>query len=170
MRVELESAPGHLDPRVATDQASDFVFQLLMDGLMAIPAILLAIALVALQRAGCNNGQGFLFSPPRPVRAEVLQGLEYVADGRGLVPDTEVTAWVRRQAETLRALSGQTGGTYVESPTPADLEPIFTAIGQQLSASPLAQLYPEVDWETMFRKSGEMNLEAHDWSADATRS
>lgn len=35
--------------------------------------------------------------------AEVLQGLEYLADGRGLVPDTEVTAWVRRQAETLRA-------------------------------------------------------------------
>ena len=33
--VGLESAPGHLDPRVATDQASDFVFQLLMDGLMA---------------------------------------------------------------------------------------------------------------------------------------
>jgi tight adherence protein B len=36
-------------------------------------------------------------------------------------------------AETLRAMSGQTGGTYVESATPAALAPIFTGIGQQLS-------------------------------------
>ena len=33
----------------------------------------------------------------------------------------------------LRAMSGRTGGTYVESATPAALAPIFTAIGQQLS-------------------------------------
>jgi pimeloyl-ACP methyl ester carboxylesterase len=38
------------------------------------------------------------------------------------------------------------------------------AIGQQLAASPLAQLYPDVDWETMMRKSGEMNQEDHDWT------
>ena len=38
------------------------------------------------------------------------------------------------------------------------------AIGQQLAASPLAQLYPGVNWETMMRKSGEMNLPARDWS------
>ena len=35
--------------------------------------------------------------------------------------------------ETLKSLARRTGGTYVESATPAELEPIFTAIGQQLS-------------------------------------
>ncbi len=35
--------------------------------------------------------------------------------------------------ETLRSVSTATGGTYVESATPEQLEPIFTAIGQQLS-------------------------------------
>ena len=38
------------------------------------------------------------------------------------------------------------------------------AIGQQLSASPLAQLYPGVNWETMMRKTGEMNQQDHDWT------
>lgn len=38
------------------------------------------------------------------------------------------------------------------------------AIGQQIAASPLAQLYPDVNWETVMRKSGEMNLVDHDWS------
>jgi tight adherence protein B len=36
-------------------------------------------------------------------------------------------------AETLRTVARATGGTYVESATPEQLEPIFTAIGQQLS-------------------------------------
>jgi pimeloyl-ACP methyl ester carboxylesterase len=38
------------------------------------------------------------------------------------------------------------------------------AIGQQLSASPLAQLYPDVDWETMMRKTGETSQADRDWS------
>lgn len=38
------------------------------------------------------------------------------------------------------------------------------AYGQQLASSPLAELYPGVDWEAMFRKSGEMNQPEHDWS------
>ena len=36
-------------------------------------------------------------------------------------------------AETLRSVANATGGTYVESATPKQLAPIFTAIGQQLS-------------------------------------
>jgi tight adherence protein B len=35
--------------------------------------------------------------------------------------------------ETLQALAGRTGGRYVESATPAELQPIFQEIGQQLS-------------------------------------
>jgi pimeloyl-ACP methyl ester carboxylesterase len=51
----------------------------------------------------------------------------------------------------------------------AQMPGMAAAIGQQLAASPLAQLYPDVDWEKMFRKSGEMNLKAHDWSADVAQ-
>lgn len=39
-------------------------------------------------------------------------------------------------------------------------------IGGQLASSPLAALYPDVDWVRMMRKTGEMNLAAHDWSRD----
>ena len=35
--------------------------------------------------------------------------------------------------ETLQSMARRTGGTYVESATPGQLEPIFAAIGQQLS-------------------------------------
>ena len=34
--------------------------------------------------------------------AEVLEGLAYVSDGRGLLPSTKVGQWVRRQVEALR--------------------------------------------------------------------
>ncbi len=39
----------------------------------------------------------------------------------------------------------------------------------QLAQSPLGALYPDVDWEVMFRKSGEMNQGSYDWSADVAR-
>ncbi|HEV2513828.1 MAG TPA: alpha/beta hydrolase [Devosia sp.] len=38
------------------------------------------------------------------------------------------------------------------------------AIGQQLAASPLAALYPGVDWERVMRKSAAMNQPERDWS------
>jgi pimeloyl-ACP methyl ester carboxylesterase len=38
------------------------------------------------------------------------------------------------------------------------------AIGQQLSASPFAELYPDVNWEKMMRKSGEMYQPDRDWT------
>jgi hypothetical protein len=34
--------------------------------------------------------------------AEVLEGLDYVADGHGLLPHEAVTDWIRRQADALR--------------------------------------------------------------------
>lgn len=37
-------------------------------------------------------------------------------------------------------------------------------IGKQISASPLALLYPDVNWETMMRKTGEMNQPDYDWT------
>jgi pimeloyl-ACP methyl ester carboxylesterase len=38
------------------------------------------------------------------------------------------------------------------------------AYGQQLADSPLGELYPDVDWEAVFRKSGEMNEPESDWT------
>lgn len=34
--------------------------------------------------------------------AKVLEGLDYVCDGQGLIPHPSVTAWIERQAQTLR--------------------------------------------------------------------
>jgi pimeloyl-ACP methyl ester carboxylesterase len=39
-------------------------------------------------------------------------------------------------------------------------------IGGQIAGSPLATLYPDVDWVRMMKKTAEMNQPAHDWSAD----
>lgn len=37
---------------------------------------------------------------------------------------------------------------------------------RHVEQSPLAQMYPDIDWEVMFRKTGEMNQGTYDWSAD----
>jgi pimeloyl-ACP methyl ester carboxylesterase len=56
-------------------------------------------------------------------------------------------------------------GNYPEVREAFALLPAMAAeYGQQLAASPLAQLYPDADWETIFRKSGEMGLPNHDWT------
>ena len=39
-------------------------------------------------------------------------------------------------------------------------------IAGHLRQSPLATLYPDIDWETMMRKTGEMNQGPYDWSRD----
>ena len=46
----------------------------------------------------------------------------------------------------------------------AQLPSMAAEYGKQLAASPLAQLYPGVDWETMFRKTGEMGQGERDWT------
>lgn len=59
----------------------------------------------------------------------------------------------------------RTDGDYPEVRKAFEQMPgMAAAIGQQLSASPLAQLYPDVDWERMMRKSGEMNQADRDWT------
>jgi pimeloyl-ACP methyl ester carboxylesterase len=46
----------------------------------------------------------------------------------------------------------------------AQLPAMAAEYGQQLAASPLAQLYPDADWEAIFRKSGEMGQPDYDWT------
>lgn len=36
--------------------------------------------------------------------------------------------------------------------------------GESLRQSPLAQIYPHVDWQALFAKMGEMEREDYDWS------
>lgn len=56
-------------------------------------------------------------------------------------------------------------GDYPEIRAAFDTMPAAAAaIGQQIAASPLAAMYPDVDWEVMVRKTGEMNQPAHDLS------
>ena len=63
------------------------------------------------------------------------------------------------------AVAFSTDGEYPEVRRAFEQMPASAAeIGRQLAASPFAQLYPAVDWETMMRKSGEMNLVARDWT------
>lgn len=42
-------------------------------------------------------------------------------------------------------------------------------IAANLKQSPFATAYPEVDWERLFRKTGEMNKRPFDWSADVAK-
>jgi pimeloyl-ACP methyl ester carboxylesterase len=59
----------------------------------------------------------------------------------------------------------RTDGDYPEGRQAfAQMPDMAAEIGKQIAASPLAQLYPDVDWETMMRKTGEMNQPDHDWT------
>jgi pimeloyl-ACP methyl ester carboxylesterase len=40
---------------------------------------------------------------------------------------------------------------------------------REIKQSPLAKTYPDVDWEVMMRKTGEMNQGPYDWSADVAK-
>jgi pimeloyl-ACP methyl ester carboxylesterase len=46
----------------------------------------------------------------------------------------------------------------------AALPQMAPAIGKNIAQSPLRALYPKRDWETVMRKTGEMNQPEHDWS------
>jgi tight adherence protein B len=63
-------------------------------------------------------------------RAEALQA----ADDQNIRVISVGLTSPQYDPETLKALAAQTGGRYVESATPAELQPIFVEIGQQLSS------------------------------------
>jgi pimeloyl-ACP methyl ester carboxylesterase len=56
-------------------------------------------------------------------------------------------------------------GEYPEIRAAFDQLPqMAAAIGQNIAQSPLAALYPDRNWETVMRKTGENNRKARDWS------
>ncbi|MDC9822697.1 alpha/beta hydrolase [Devosia sp. ZB163] len=65
----------------------------------------------------------------------------------------------------LVSVAFRTDGDYPEVRQAFEQMPAMAAaIGSQIAASPLAQFYPDVNWETMMRKSGEMNQPERDWT------
>ncbi|WP_146148937.1 alpha/beta fold hydrolase [Pseudaminobacter soli (ex Li et al. 2025)] len=40
-------------------------------------------------------------------------------------------------------------------------------IGAGVAASPMAEMYPDINWETAFRRMGELASEAWDWTEEA---
>ncbi|MGV3575334.1 MAG: alpha/beta fold hydrolase [Devosia sp.] len=61
----------------------------------------------------------------------------------------------------------KSSGNYPEVLTAfKEMPAMAPAIGAQLAESPLAELYPDADWEAIMRKTGEMNQGEFDWSAD----
>lgn len=58
-------------------------------------------------------------------------------------------------------------GSYPEVLAQLDqLESNAPQLGAQVAQSPLATVYPEADWETLFAKAGEMASRDYDWSAN----
>lgn len=63
------------------------------------------------------------------------------------------------------SMAFSTAGEYPEVRQAFEQMPGMAAdIGQQLSASPLAERYPDVDWESLMRKTGELGSADRDWS------
>lgn len=57
------------------------------------------------------------------------------------------------------------GGEYPEVRAAFEQMPAMAdAIGNSIAQSPLAELYPDVDWPALMRKSGALGLQDHDWS------
>ncbi len=62
------------------------------------------------------------------------------------------------------------GGNFPEVRAQFDAMPDSASeAARQIEQSPLATIYPDIDWEVMMRKTGEMNQRRYDWSADVAR-
>lgn len=56
-------------------------------------------------------------------------------------------------------------GEYPEITAAFEQMPAMAAmIATNVAASPLAAMYPDVNWETVFRKTGELNMQHFDWT------
>ncbi len=61
-------------------------------------------------------------------------------------------------------------GNFPETQAQFEAMPDFAPqAARAIEQSPLAEMYPDVDWEAMFRKTGEMNQGGYDWSADVAQ-
>jgi len=126
------------------------------------------------------RGHGFSTDSDAPWSAETMADdaaavLAHLGIGRARVMGYSLGAAVAlqvairhpEQVEKLVsvAVGFSTDGDYPEVRQAfAQMPGMAAAIGKQLAGSPLAELYPGVDWERVMRKSGEMNQPEHDWT------
>lgn len=65
------------------------------------------------------------------------------------------------------SVANATSGEYPEIKAAFEQMPAMAdAIGGNIAKSPLAQMYPDRDWATVMRKTGELNSKDYDWSAE----
>lgn len=126
------------------------------------------------------RGHGFSTDSDGPWSAEMFADdvaavLEHLGIGKARVMGYSLGAAVAQQvairhSEVVEKLVSVSAGFSTDGDYPevrqafAEMPGNAAAIGQQIAASPLAQLYPGIDWETIIRKTGEMNQSDHDWT------
>lgn len=126
------------------------------------------------------RGHGFSTDSDGPWSAEMFADdvaavLEHLGIGKARVMGYSLGAAVAQQVairhpEVVEKLVSVSAGFSTDGDYPevrqafAEMPGNAAAIGQQIAASPLAQLYPGIDWETIIRKTGEMNQSDHDWT------
>lgn len=126
------------------------------------------------------RGHGFSTDSDGPWSAEMFADdvaavLEQLGIGKARVMGYSLGAAVAlqvaiRHPELVEKLVSVSAGFSTDGDYPevrqafAEMSGNAAAIGQQIAASPLAQLYPDVDWETMMRKTAQMNQPEHDWT------
>jgi pimeloyl-ACP methyl ester carboxylesterase len=126
------------------------------------------------------RGHGFSTDSNEPWSAEAMADdvaavLRQLGIGKARVMGYSLGAAVALQVairhpdlvEKLVAVSVafSTDGEYPEVRQAFEQMPgMAAAIGQQIAASPLGELYPDVNWEMLIRKTGEMNRADRDWS------
>ncbi|HEY0919943.1 alpha/beta fold hydrolase [Devosia sp.] len=126
------------------------------------------------------RGHGFSTDSDAPWSAEAMADdvaavLRQLGIGRARVMGYSLGAGVALQVamrhpelvEKLVSVSVafSTDGDYPEGRQAfAEMPAMAAEIGKQIAASPLGELYPDVDWERLMRKTGEMNQPERDWS------
>lgn len=73
------------------------------------------------------------------------------------------------QVRRLVIISRQIKSTGFFPEVQAAFEQMGAETGAMLEKSPLAQMYPKVNWRTLFAKVGEMERLKYDWSAEVAR-
>lgn len=87
--------------------------------------------------------------------------------GGGVALQTAIRHPERVRKLIVIGMNVKSSGNYPEVLTAfKEMPSMAPAIGAQLAESPLAELYPDADWEAIMRKTGEMNQGEFDWSAD----
>jgi pimeloyl-ACP methyl ester carboxylesterase len=126
------------------------------------------------------RGHGFSKDRDEPWSCEVMADDVAALMGEIGIESADVMGWslgggvglqvAIRHPERVKKLvvismAYRSDGDYPEIRAAFDTMPAeATTIAELIKSSPLATMYPDVDWEVMMRKTGEMVQSPHDWS------